>query len=174
GPPSATRGPAPNSPSPPSHPGNRVHGPEAPGPCEPPSPHAGDKGSRPRSRQYGAAMGSVAGTIVTPYGEVRGTVRTEGARIAAVDAARPRQQVPDRYVVPGFVDLQVNGHEDVDCATADGADWERLDRLLLAQGVTTWCPTLVTAPLTSYGERLDRITTAAARPAAGRPCIAGA
>lgn len=39
-------------------------------------------------------------------------------------------------LVPGFVDLQVNGHDDVDIARAEGNDWARLDALLLAQGVT--------------------------------------
>ena len=39
-------------------------------------------------------------------------------------------------LAPGFVDLQVNGVDDVDVASARGADWDRLDALLLAQGVT--------------------------------------
>ncbi|MCB1004847.1 MAG: hypothetical protein KDB35_11755, partial [Acidimicrobiales bacterium] len=74
-------------------------------------------------------------------------------------------------LVPGLVDLQVNGHDDVDVATADGSDWERLDRLLVAQGVTTWCPTLVTAPLESYAGPLARLAAATARPGP-RPAIA--
>jgi N-acetylglucosamine-6-phosphate deacetylase len=72
-----------------------------------------------------------------------------------------------------LVDLQVNGIDDVDCATADGADWERLDRLLLAHGVTTWCPTLVTMPLVRYAEPLARIGAAIGRVVAERPAIAG-
>ncbi len=82
--------------------------------------------------------------------------------------------VPDVTLVPGFVDLQVNGHDDIDVATASGADWDRLDDLLLAQGVTTWCPTLVTAPLATYPAALDRSTAAAARASDGGPTIAGA
>ncbi len=77
-------------------------------------------------------------------------------------------------IVPGFVDLQVNGIDDIDVAAARGADWDRLDQLLLAQGVTTWCPTLVTMPLDRYAKPLDRIAEAMARPASGRPTIAGA
>src|SRR4051794_36024017 len=77
-------------------------------------------------------------------------------------------------LVPGFVDLQVNGIDDIDVAHADGEDWDRLDRLLLAQGVTTWCPTLVTAPLDRYARPLERIADAMARPPAPRPTIAGA
>ncbi|MGB8859236.1 MAG: amidohydrolase family protein [Ilumatobacteraceae bacterium] len=79
----------------------------------------------------------------------------------------------DRWLAPGFVDLQVNGIDDVDVATAAGSDWERLDRLLLAQGVTTWCPTLVTMPLAKYERPLDRIAAAMRRPAMSRPAIAG-
>lgn len=81
--------------------------------------------------------------------------------------------VPDRSLVPGFVDLQVNGHDDVDVAEAHGTDWDRLDGLLVAQGVTTWCPTLVTAPLDAYAAPLARIAAAAERGGA-RPTIAGA
>ena len=98
-------------------------------------------------------------------------IAVEDGRIAALrstDAA-----VPDCALVPGFVDLQVNGHDDIDVATAAGADWDRLDDLLAAQGVTTWCPTLVTAPLEAYATPLDRIAEAATRRGV-RPAIAGA
>ncbi|MEY2468518.1 MAG: N-acetylgalactosamine-6-phosphate deacetylase [Actinomycetota bacterium] len=82
---------------------------------------------------------------------------------------------PDRVLCPGFVDLQVNGFDDVDVASADGHDWDRLDQLIGSQGVTAWCPTIVTAPIDLYPARLDRIAKAAARPVgAGRPTILGA
>ncbi len=70
-------------------------------------------------------------------------------------------------LVPGFVDLQVNGHDDVDVARAEGDDWARLDALLLAQGVTAWCPTLITAPLDAYRSVLYRIAERAGDPALG-------
>lgn len=109
---------------------------------------------------------------MTPEGIVApGAVELDGDRIAAVVPARGR--VPDRTIVPGFVDLQVNGVDDVDVAVADGADWDRLDELLARQGTTTWCPTLVSAPLDSYAAPLARIAAAAARPGP-RPSIAGA
>lgn len=76
-------------------------------------------------------------------------------------------------VAPGFVDLQVNGIDDVDVSTADGHDWERLDHLVAAQGVTTWCPTLVTMALDRYAPPLGRIGAAMRRPGAARPHIAG-
>jgi N-acetylglucosamine-6-phosphate deacetylase len=63
-------------------------------------------------------------------------------------------------LVPGFVDLQVNGIDDIDVASATGGDWNRLGDQLIAQGVTSWCPTLVTAPLSNYEAALQRITEA--------------
>jgi N-acetylglucosamine-6-phosphate deacetylase len=80
----------------------------------------------------------------------------------------------DRWLVPGFIDLQVNGIDDIDVTTADGAAWDRLDMLLLAQGVTTWCPTLVSMPRDRYDAPLRRIAAAMDRPSTGRPAIAGA
>lgn len=53
-------------------------------------------------------------------------------------------------VVPGFVDLQVNGTGGVDCMLASVDDLVRLCRLLPRFGCTSFLPTLVTAS----GERL--------------------
>lgn len=92
-----------------------------------------------------------------------------------ISAIEPVDRVDgDLLLAPGFVDLQVNGVDDVDVSVADGADWDRLDRLLLAQGITTWCPTLVTMPLERYERPLSRIAEAMHRPGAPRPHIAGA
>ena len=113
-----------------------------------------------------------AARVVTPGGVVGpAVVELDGDRIRAVSPTTGA--VPDRTLVPGYVDLQVNGHDDVDVATADGADWDRLDDLLVRQGVTTWCPTLVTAPLDRYASALERVAAAAAR-TGPRPHIAGA
>jgi N-acetylglucosamine-6-phosphate deacetylase len=113
-----------------------------------------------------------AARVVTPDAILEpGVVELSGDRIAAVRATSG--PVPARTLVPGFVDLQVNGIDDVDVAHAREADWSRLDELLLAQGVTTWVPTLVSAPLESYAGALARISGAAAR-TGPHPCIAGA
>lgn len=93
---------------------------------------------------------SDAGVEIDDRGRVLGVVPGAG-------------DAPHHTLVPGLVDLQVNGHDDVDVASARGADWDRLDALLLAQGVTAWCPTLVTAPLDAYAAPLARIAEAAAR-----------
>lgn len=85
--------------------------------------------------------------------------------------------VQERTLVPGFVDLQVNGADDVDVSSAVGPDWDRLGERLARGGTTTWCPTLVTSSLDAYADALGRITAAAdaaGRGRSGRPTIAGA
>lgn len=55
-------------------------------------------------------------------------------------------------LVPGLVDLQVNGAFGCDLADASAGEWQSVARSLPATGVTAWQPTLITAPL----ERLER------------------
>jgi N-acetylglucosamine-6-phosphate deacetylase len=115
--------------------------------------------------------------VVTPRGTIGpAAVVVDGGRIVGVE--RVTGPVPDRTIVPGFVDLQVNGIDAVDVSTAEGACWDVLDAALLAHGVTTWCPTLVTAPLDAFTAPLARIAATANRSPGGadrpRPHIAGA
>lgn len=117
--------------------------------------------------------------VLTPAGWTGpATVHCDGGTIERIEPATDHREVIDVAaaidLVPGFVDLQVNGIDDVDVATARGEQWDRLDELLLAQGVTSWCPTVVTSPLTWYGQALDRIATAQSRPDRGRPSLVGA
>ena len=113
-----------------------------------------------------------ASRVVTPHGILApGVVEVDDGRITSV--VPTTGAVPDRVLVPGFVDLQVNGVDDVDVASADPAGWERLDALLAAQGTTSWLPTLVSAPLEAYPRRLEAIAAAQARPGP-RPAIVGA
>jgi N-acetylglucosamine-6-phosphate deacetylase len=91
-----------------------------------------------------------------------------------VEVRPARAPVPGTVLVPGFVDLQVNGIDAVDVAHAADGDWSTLDQALLAQGVTTWCPTIVTAPLDALETSLQEIARAAHRPGGARPDIAGA
>jgi N-acetylglucosamine-6-phosphate deacetylase len=141
----------------------------------------------PRPRTDTAATGAATGTpgsgaggtvvrastVLTPTGPVADAeVVVENALITAVRPARG--PVPALVLAPGFVDLQVNGIGAVDVAGAAGADWDTLDRALLAQGVTTWCPTVTTAPLDALEASLAAIAEAARRPAGARPAIAGA
>lgn len=117
-----------------------------------------------------------AATIVTPFGlHGPGAVVVDDGRIVDIEPARGLDTTPARILAPGFIDLQVNGIGPIDVAGAEGDDWDELDMRLLAQGVTTWCPTLVSAPLDRFARPLERISVAAGR-ADGRvrPVIAGA
>ena len=97
-------------------------------------------------------------------------VRIEGQHIVAVE---PNAGPPDHELLTaGFIDLQVNGHDDVDVATAARDDWDRIDRLLLAQGVTSWCPTLVTSPVSVLDQRIAVLVDVAGRARSG-PEIVG-
>ena len=66
---------------------------------------------------------------------------------------------------PGYVDLQINGVDDIDFSVADGADWDRAGHRLLASGVTAYLPTICSMPLDRYDAALARVE--AARRAAG-------
>ena len=57
---------------------------------------------------------------------------------------------------PGFVDLQVNGYGGVDLLT-EPERWREVDTMLTELGVTTWQPTLISAPLDRTVEALRAI-----------------
>jgi N-acetylglucosamine-6-phosphate deacetylase len=90
-----------------------------------------------RSTRLGVAAAIVGG------GLVRGDVAIADGRIVAAGLAGGRGT---RTAVPGFVDLQVNGFGGVDFAAAGAAEYRRAGAALLETGVTSFQPTLITAP----------------------------
>lgn len=100
-----------------------------------------------------------------------GEVRVEEGRIVSIGPTTG--PVDDVVLAPGFVDLQVNGVDDVDCSRADAAGFARLDGLMAASGVTAWLPTLVSQPLERYARPLAEIE-AAWRRSGARPAVLGA
>lgn len=70
--------------------------------------------------------------------------------------------VGDVIFTPGFVELQVNGLGDVDFWTADADGWRRAGQRLLESGVTSYLPTLVSAPRDGYAAGLARVAAAQA------------
>ena len=62
--------------------------------------------------------------------------------------------------VPGFVDLQVNGFGDVDFLAADVEGYRHAGEVLLSTGVTSFQPTLVTAPVETLVDALDVVAKA--------------
>jgi N-acetylglucosamine-6-phosphate deacetylase len=85
-----------------------------------------------------------------------GWVEIDGDRITGVGRGiRPGSVgIDDALLVPGFIDLQVNGVDAVDFAHADPSGWHTALRAQARHGVTGCCPTLVSAPLAAYAEPL--------------------
>ena len=71
-------------------------------------------------------------------------IHHSGGRITAVE---PYLQVPDRWLLPGMIDLQVNGYAglDVNAAELTTSVIHDLVRAEARCGVTGFCPTVVTA-----------------------------
>ena len=113
-----------------------------------------------------------AATLLTPEGPLSpGELVVDDGRI--VEIRSTSGPAPDVVVAPGFVDLQVNGVENVDCAVASGDDWARAGEHLARTGVTAWLPTLVSQPLDRYARHLDAIA-ASMTAALGSPVVLGA
>lgn len=77
------------------------------------------------------------------------------------DAPRGATALGDVVIAPGFVDLQVNGLGDVDFSRANPAGWRRAGARQLDSGVTSYLPTLTSAPLDRYEEAIGRAAVAA-------------
>jgi N-acetylglucosamine-6-phosphate deacetylase len=80
-----------------------------------------------------------------------GFVRMSGGVVTEVGHGRPAQpadfDLPDGVLVPGFVDLQVNGCFGVDLAAVDEAGWATVVRRLPETGTTAFLPTFITGPV---------------------------
>jgi len=99
-----------------------------------------------------------------PPGRPRGgwVAIDDGVIVEVASGAAPADAVDlgAAVLAPGFVDIQVNGVGGVDFVSADGEGWRRAGRVQLEEGVTTYCPTLVTAPLDDYSPALARVRAA--------------
>jgi N-acetylglucosamine-6-phosphate deacetylase len=78
---------------------------------------------------------------------------------------RPDITLPDGVLLPGFVDLQVNGYFGVEFQTAAADGWQLVARRLPSTGTTAFLPTLITAPV----DRLAGALRAARGIVAGLP-----
>lgn len=92
----------------------------------------------------GAAHGAT--TVLAP-----GYVACADGTITAVGAGlppgRPDVELADGFLLPGFVDLQVNGYFGVELAAADAAGWATVTGRLPETGTTAFLPTFITSPL---------------------------
>ena len=84
-----------------------------------------------------------------------GSVEIDDGSIAAVGSNAIH---PDHaYLIPGYIDIQVNGFRDIDLASAAPRDWPTVARELANHGVTSWLPTLISRPLGEYGQWLSAV-----------------
>src|SRR5215210_5493720 len=116
---------------------------------------------------------ALRGQVVTDY-EVwpEGTILFEGGSIADVSPddsllgdAEEVHEHTDSLLLPGFVDLQVNGAFGVDVATEPSRLGE-LSEALLPTGATAYLPTLISSPESLYEEVLPKLG-AAGEPSSG-------
>ncbi|MGH7915900.1 MAG: N-acetylglucosamine-6-phosphate deacetylase, partial [Candidatus Binataceae bacterium] len=78
-------------------------------------------------------------------------------RIIAVE---PLNAAPTDYVLPGFIDLQVNGACGLDVMSAKVEELLAISHMLAHEGTTGWLPTAITAPWDQL-ERVDAVVTEA-------------
>ena len=87
-----------------------------------------------------------AGAILAPgYVDVTDGVITEVGQ--GPPPRRPNLALDHGVLLPGLVDLQVNGYFGVSFQDADAQSWAAVSRRLPETGTTAYLPTLVTAPL---------------------------
>jgi N-acetylglucosamine-6-phosphate deacetylase len=81
----------------------------------------------------------------------QGFVNVTGSVITSVGRGAPPRaadvELTDGLLLPGFVDLQVNGYFGVEFQTADAAGWASVVSRLPETGTTAFVPTLITAPV---------------------------
>lgn len=95
------------------------------------------------------AMRTLSGEIAQPDGTLTRGQITFSDRIVEVHTAPTSS---DDYILPGFIDLQVNGSHGIDVMTASRESAIAIAQKLAREGTTAWLPTTVTAPV----ERIER------------------
>lgn len=76
--------------------------------------------------------------------------------------------------IPGFVDLQVNGHAGIDLLRVkDSSDIRKVSRTLFNSGVAAYLPTLITGPIENHLRVLSLIEQVRKEPLPGEAVIIG-
>ena len=87
-----------------------------------------------------------------------GFVDLTGGLISGVGSgpppARPDVELADGYLLPGLVDLQVNGYYGIEFQIAEAGPWAAVAGRLPETGTTAFMPTLITAPVGSLAGAL--------------------
>jgi N-acetylglucosamine-6-phosphate deacetylase len=118
---------------------------------------------------------ALTGSILTPYGWVRGKVLIDGKRIERIagDPVDPTRTPEPPYIIPGFIDLHVHGGDGTDF-TGDEKDIRRFLRFHAAHGATAMAPTTATAPVAILDRALMTIEAIRNDRGPGEPTVLGA
>src|SRR5580704_17541200 len=105
-------------------------------------------------------MRTLSGRIALPDGSiVAGKIAFE-ANISAIESADASSS---DYILPGFIDLQVNGSHGINVMSASADGVLEISRNLAREGTTAWLPTAVTAPIDHIEKVHDAIDGAIER-----------
>ena len=105
------------------------------------------------------------GVLAPGYLRVHGGLLTEVGEGPPPGA--PDLDLGDGVLVPGLVDLQVNGYYGVDLADCDPEGWALVARRLPETGTTAFLPTFITAPVPALATALRSAAKAAEAVTAG-------
>lgn len=106
----------------------------------------------------------VADALLTPQREIRpGSLRVDGNGIV-VAVGEAASQDAEGTLLPGFVDVQLNGAAGVTLADSTDEAFDRVGAALLRSGTTAYCPTLPTDLPDTYPRFLDAAARARTRP----------
>jgi len=100
------------------------------------------------------------GQLFAPEDRGLAVVTVEGDRVTAIDVASdpPSGAIggPDAAILPGLIDIQVNGAYRQDFSDPS-ADVALVSRRLLEYGVTAFLPTIITSEPAAYGPCLENV-----------------
>lgn len=86
----------------------------------------------------------IKGQILTSRGVIKGSVRIEGEKITAI---RRAGRVPPLFILPGLIDLHVNGVGNCDLTRNPEKSLPALSLEMARRGVTSFLPALISAPV---------------------------
>ena len=110
-----------------------------------------------------------ASSLLTPLEQIPDPVLVmEDGRIAKVGSRQAMeipagaqvQDFPKAVLAPGMVDIHIHGGAGHDVMTAGASELEHFERFLARQGVTSYFPTTVTAPIDKTAVALERLAAA--------------
>lgn len=112
-----------------------------------------------RTASSAGAIRIVGGSVLGPTGWDDVTLSSyDGFLVEEESSSAALLDASGCVVVPGFVDLQVNGGWGIDLASKPEGLWE-LGAKLASCGVTAWLPTLVSTPPGAVGSALRALKT---------------